>query len=83
MAPTTTRDNPGYPVPDPTISFWLQGTQNAQVAIIGSGISGASIAYFLLKSKNPPKSVIILEAREACYGATGRNGGNCGPDCFW
>ncbi|ESK88477.1 fad dependent oxidoreductase [Moniliophthora roreri MCA 2997] len=98
MAPTTTSNNPGYPVPNPTISFWLQGTrsspllghrttetlpENAEVAIIGSGISGASVAYFLFKSKSPPKSVVILEAREACYGATGRNGGNCGPDCFW
>ncbi|VDB87418.1 unnamed protein product [Peniophora sp. CBMAI 1063] len=88
---------PGYPHPDPCISFWLQGFRsspllghrtteslpsNADVTIIGSGISGASLAYFLLTGPNPPKSVTMLEAREACYGATGRNGGHCRPDCY-
>ncbi|KIY72603.1 FAD dependent oxidoreductase [Cylindrobasidium torrendii FP15055 ss-10] len=89
---------PGYPRPDPCISFWLQGTRgsqsllghrttedlpaSAEVAIIGSGISGAATAYFLLTGPNPPKSVVMLEARELCYGATGRNGGHCRPDCY-
>ncbi|KAK7029525.1 hypothetical protein VNI00_014402, partial [Paramarasmius palmivorus] len=88
---------PGYPHPNPCLSFWLQNTRSSSllghqttpelpsttdVAIIGSGISGAAVAYFLLTGPNPPKSVIMLEAREACHGATGRNGGHCRPDCY-
>ncbi|KIY52296.1 FAD dependent oxidoreductase [Fistulina hepatica ATCC 64428] len=88
---------PGYPLPNPCLSFWLQGTRNAailghrttetipescDVAVIGSGISGAATAYFLMTGSNPPKSVVMLEAREACHGATGRNGGHCRPDCY-
>lgn len=88
---------PGYPHPKPCLSFWLQGTgaspllghrtthtlpEDADVTIIGSGISGAAVAYFLLTGPNPPRKVVMLEAREACYGATGRNGGHCRPDCY-
>jgi glycine/D-amino acid oxidase-like deaminating enzyme len=56
------------------------------VVIIGSGITGAFAAWFL---KHPQDSlltttasatgVVMLEAREACWGATGRNGGHCQP----
>ncbi len=88
---------PGYPHPEPCLSFWLQGTRSspllghrttealpetAEVAIIGSGISGAAAAYFILTGPNPPKSIVMLEARELCHGATGRNGGHCRPDCY-
>ncbi|KAJ7213163.1 FAD dependent oxidoreductase [Mycena pura] len=88
---------PGYPRPNPCLSFWLQGARNSpllghrttealpessDVTIVGSGLSGAAIAYFLLTGDNPPRRVTILEAREACYGATGRNGGHCRPDCY-
>ncbi|ESK90553.1 fad dependent oxidoreductase [Moniliophthora roreri MCA 2997] len=88
---------PGHPHPNPCLSFWLQGTRSssllghrttpelpstADIAIIGSGISGAAVAYFLLTGPKPPKSVVMLEAREACHGATGRNGGHCRPDCY-
>ncbi|KAK0668460.1 putative Glycine/D-amino acid oxidase [Cercophora samala] len=52
--------------------------------IIGSGISGASIAYNLLlllnhpPSSQPPRdeTILLLEARTLCSGATGRNGGH-------
>lgn len=44
-------------------------------AIIGSGISGTMIAHFLLKSR-PNARIVMLEAREICSGATGRNGGH-------
>ncbi|KIK61775.1 hypothetical protein GYMLUDRAFT_96617 [Collybiopsis luxurians FD-317 M1] len=89
--------SPGLPVQDPCLSFWLQGTRSsnligyrtmdllpaaAEVAIIGAGLSGATTAYYLLNNPNPPKSVVILEAREVCYGASGRNGGHCRPDVF-
>jgi glycine/D-amino acid oxidase-like deaminating enzyme len=43
-------------------------------------MSGTLIAYELLTRSNPPKSVVILEAREMCSGATGRNAGHCKPD---
>lgn len=35
-------------------------------------MSGSLVAYELLHSADPPKSVVILEARETCSGATGR-----------
>ncbi|TVY75570.1 hypothetical protein LSUE1_G004619 [Lachnellula suecica] len=52
------------------------------VAIIGGGLAGASTAYHLLAgvgTENPTKaapSIAIFEARQACSGATGRNGGH-------
>jgi glycine/D-amino acid oxidase-like deaminating enzyme len=48
---------------------------STQYAIIGSGITGASIAYKLLQE--PDAFIVILEARQASSGATGRNGGHC------
>jgi glycine/D-amino acid oxidase-like deaminating enzyme len=51
------------------------------VCIIGSGISGAMAAY-TIQQQSPHLDVIMLEAREACSGATGRNGGHCRPDSF-
>jgi glycine/D-amino acid oxidase-like deaminating enzyme len=51
-------------------------------AIIGSGISGAMTAYYLLKAHvarkdgGPSPRIVMLEAREICSGATGRNGGH-------
>ncbi|KAK6904380.1 hypothetical protein I203_105192 [Kwoniella mangroviensis CBS 8507] len=54
----------------------------ADVVIIGSGISGALTALNLLESPNPPRFVVILEARELCSGAIGRNAGHCKPDLW-
>lgn len=88
--------DPGVPTDTPTSSFWLQkphpnftqqSTQplppEADVVIIGSGISGASIARTLLQSCESPAAsgttqpnVVMLEARDICSGATGRNGGH-------
>jgi hypothetical protein len=74
------------PLPNPTTSYWqdppdsiadLQSTkhlpEHVDYIIIGSGISGTSIAYNLAKKK-PDSSILMLEARQACSGATGRNG---------
>ncbi|KAF4630574.1 hypothetical protein G7Y89_g7563 [Cudoniella acicularis] len=44
--------------------------------IVGSGITGALTAYKLL-THNPSANITLLEARTACSGATGRNGGHC------
>lgn len=56
------------------------------IAIIGAGYAGATTAHHILdicKEKNVavPK-IVILEARHACSGATGRNGGHLKPDPF-
>ena len=74
-----------------TKSFWLKHPHptlsNAQsavlpdeahVVIIGSGISGTSISRTILEGStaSPPPKVVVLEARDTCSGATGRNGGH-------
>ncbi|KAI7780091.1 hypothetical protein LA080_000009 [Diaporthe eres] len=89
------------PRDNPTQSYWqdppdgiadLRTTPdlpgNADVVIIGSGITGAAVAWSLLQDGNgsggsggsdissTPPSVVMLEARQACSGATGRNGGH-------
>ncbi|PWY84785.1 DAO-domain-containing protein [Aspergillus heteromorphus CBS 117.55] len=85
--------SPILPIPNPSISFWQQHPPfptlvdvrsptlppSTDIIIIGSGISGASIAYTLLTqsaTQTPPPKIILLEARQLCSGATGRNGGN-------
>lgn len=78
----------GLPHEAPSISYWqqppdgianLRSTQElpdrADVVIVGSGISGSSIAYNLLTSK-PHLKIVMLEARQAASGASGRNGGH-------
>jgi hypothetical protein len=71
---------------NPTISYW-QGPEPdiadflssdtipdlADTVIIGSGITGAFTAWNLLQKKDHGK-IVMLEARQACSGATGRNG---------
>jgi hypothetical protein len=53
------------------------------VVFIGSGYAGTSVAYNLVKSGDAcPNSIAILEARQACSGATGRNGGHLRPDLY-
>ncbi|EXJ61615.1 hypothetical protein A1O7_02043 [Cladophialophora yegresii CBS 114405] len=81
----------GFPQPNPTISYWqlpphaianhrttpvLPTSTTFDYVIIGSGVSGAAVAYKLL-SGNPSLSVLMLEARTAASGASGRNGGHC------
>ncbi|QIX02529.1 hypothetical protein AMS68_008046 [Peltaster fructicola] len=76
------------PHPSPTISYWQDPPSDladhrstvhlpelADYVIVGSGISGVSIAYNLLLQQ-PEASVVLLEARQTCSGATGRNGGH-------
>jgi hypothetical protein len=101
MYPIADGSGVGFPHPRPTLSFWLQGARNeplirhrttqaipsdADVVIIGAGMSGAATAYHLFKEHDPARGalpeVVIIEAREACYGATGRNGGHCRPDFY-
>jgi NADPH-dependent 2,4-dienoyl-CoA reductase/sulfur reductase-like enzyme len=73
---------PGLPGAEPTLSFWSNppapvGTHrsslpaHADAVIIGSGITGTSVARELLRS-GQHQVIVMLEARNACDGATGR-----------
>ncbi|MCJ1458754.1 hypothetical protein MMC28_009128 [Mycoblastus sanguinarius] len=79
---------PGLPRPNPTLSYWQdppshlanhRTTPNlpasTSIVIIGSGVTGTSLAFNLLNQPSA-SSVLMLEARTACSGATGRNGGH-------
>ena len=48
--------------------------EECDVIIVGAGFAGASIAHYIYENNPTPPRVVILEAREACSGATGRNG---------
>ncbi|OWZ66298.1 hypothetical protein AYX14_02526 [Cryptococcus neoformans] len=54
------------------------------IVVIGSGLAGAKTAHALLSSspEDSRPSLVILEARETCSGASGRNAGHCRPDAF-
>lgn len=54
---------------------------HAQVCIIGTGLSGVSTAYHLLKT-DPQIKVVLLEARTLCSAASGRNGGHLTCDLY-
>ncbi|KAL4948557.1 hypothetical protein BDW69DRAFT_189167 [Aspergillus filifer] len=86
----------GFPVPQHATSFWINQhpiqldnkfkdavlPTDVDVAIIGSGITGATIAYQLSKQR-PELRVAVLEDRGICTGATGRNGGHlCRPEVY-
>ena len=47
---------------------------DVDIVIIGSGLTGALIAYNLLSRPGPKPAILMLEARAAVSGATGRNG---------
>jgi len=50
----------------------------ANVVIIGSGITGVGVAYWLLQN-HFEGSVILVDAKGICAGATGKNGGILSP----
>ena len=70
-------------------SFWLEtagedltprppldGSAEADVAILGAGFTGLWTAYYLLR-QDPSLRVVVLEAEIAGFGASGRNGAWC------
>ncbi|MCJ1435569.1 hypothetical protein MMC27_004943 [Xylographa pallens] len=84
---------PGFPHPHPTESYWqlpphaiathrttpqLPTSTTFDYVIVGSGVSAAATAYKLF-SRDPSLSILMLEARTAASGASGRNGGHCRP----
>ncbi|KAI0641091.1 FAD dependent oxidoreductase [Trametes meyenii] len=86
--------SPGLPTADPTLPLWTVPRarvppdttptnlpEYADIVIIGSGITGASIAYNILAQEAGVK-IVVLEAREVCSGATGRNGGHINPPLY-
>lgn len=52
----------------------LPGDQEADVCIVGAGLTGLWTAYYL-KRQQPDLRITILEKEFAGYGASGRNGG--------
>ncbi len=68
------------------VSFWmaeagtrryrepLRGGETSDVCIVGAGLTGLWTAYYL-KRADPSLDVVIVEARFAGFGASGRNGG--------
>jgi glycine/D-amino acid oxidase-like deaminating enzyme len=69
-----------------TVSFWLEdagddltprpgldGTVTADVAIVGAGYTGLWTAREVLR-RDPSRTVVLLEAEIAGFGASGRNG---------
>ncbi len=64
---------------DPLEPEWrncLIGSVTTDLCIVGGGYTGLWTAL-LAKEENPNRRVIILEARETGWGASGRNGGFC------
>lgn len=52
----------------------LDGDAVADVAIVGAGYTGLWTAYYLSQA-DPTLRIIVLEAEQAGFGASGRNGG--------
>ncbi|MFN8173331.1 MAG: FAD-binding oxidoreductase [Candidatus Nanopelagicales bacterium] len=52
----------------------LPGAADADVAIVGAGYTGLWTAYYLLRA-DPSLRIAIVEAEQAGFGASGRNGG--------
>lgn len=76
-----------FPHPVSSVPFWrteLHKLDNhrstidlpteCDILIIGAGYAGVTTAYHLLKDIGEPPSIVLLEARQACSGATSRNG---------
>ena len=60
------------------LTFVLKGAKlnkTADVVVIGGGVIGCSVAYYLAKKGT---KVIVIEKREGlCFGSSGRNNGGC------
>ena len=74
------------------VSYWLEtaaddltprppldGSTEADVAILGAGYTGLWTAYYLHR-KDPSLRIVVVERDIAGFGASGRNGAWCAPD---
>ena len=74
------------------VSYWLEtarddltprppldGSQDADVAILGAGYTGLWTAWYLGR-RDPSLRIIVVEQEIAGFGASGRNGAWCAPD---
>ncbi|MEW6225275.1 MAG: FAD-dependent oxidoreductase [Chloroflexota bacterium] len=73
-------------------SFWLEtsgddltprpaldGSLDADVAILGAGMTGLWTAWYLAR-RDPSLRIVVVEREIAGFGASGRNGAWCAPD---
>ncbi|KAJ5114145.1 hypothetical protein N7456_002679 [Penicillium angulare] len=88
----STENKQGFPAHNPLTSYWLKdphplasfrSSENVpdecDIAIIGTGLAGVATAYHILSDPDISAikpNIVLLEARKACSGATGRNGGH-------
>ena len=93
MSPTPAAAGPALSAPDyRAVSFWLEtcgddltprppldGDAEADVAILGAGLTGLWTAYELQR-REPGLRIVLLERDIAGFGASGRNGSWCVPD---
>ncbi|KAG7886205.1 hypothetical protein KL936_004883 [Ogataea polymorpha] len=84
------RKQQAFPSKETTLSYWIAEAddklakhrtteklpEEVDVLIIGSGFSGTSVAFNMLVKEKTEQKVLLLEARDVCSGATGRNGGH-------
>lgn len=74
------------------VSYWLEtaaddltprppidGTVDADIAILGAGLTGLWTAYYL-RRRDPSLRIVVVEREIAGFGASGRNGAWCAPD---
>src|SRR5437868_1959822 len=54
----------------------LPGDSDADVVIVGAGLTGLWAAYYLAEA-DPSLRIVVLEKEIAGFGASGRNGGWC------
>jgi glycine/D-amino acid oxidase-like deaminating enzyme len=57
----------------------LDGSREADVAILGAGLTGLWTAFYLQR-RDPSLRIVLLEREIAGFGASGRNGAWCAPD---
>ncbi|MBH1934034.1 FAD-dependent oxidoreductase [Streptomyces sp. AV19] len=65
-------DDPGRPEPRPA----LVGDEHCDLLVVGGGYSGLWTALNA-KERDPARDVVLIEAQESGWAASGRNGGFC------
>ena len=78
------KESPGIPISKPSESYWQMPPspisdhgsderllERVDIVVLGSGMTGTAFARTIVKN-NKELKVVMLEARGACSGATGR-----------